>query len=142
MGLRAVIEDPARRAGARRRGAAHGGDSPHAGSEHTRRIIDAPAGTGAVGVKRLLAISWEMPPLSGPRAVQVTRTLASLAEFGWRRAWCASARGRTAISRTIACRSSSCRAAGPRLIPVPSPEEWLLVPRVVAAGPGAEAVAR
>ena len=23
-------------------------------------------------MKRLLAISWEMPPLSGPRAVQVT----------------------------------------------------------------------
>ena len=34
-------------------------------------------------MKRLLAVCWEMPPLSGPRAVQVTRTLAALAEYGW-----------------------------------------------------------
>ena len=44
-------------------------------------------------MKRLLAISWEMPPLSGPRAVQVTRTLMALGERGWRsRAICFDAR--------------------------------------------------
>ena len=32
---------------------------------------------------RLLAVSWEMPPLSGPRAIQVSRLLAALAQRGW-----------------------------------------------------------
>ena len=34
-------------------------------------------------MRRLLAISWEMPPLSGPRAVQVSRTLLNLVGQGW-----------------------------------------------------------
>ena len=34
--------------------------------------------------RRLLAISWDMPPLSGPRAVQVSRTLKHLVPLGWR----------------------------------------------------------
>jgi len=34
-------------------------------------------------VRRLLAISWEMPPLSGPRAVQVSRLLNHLLPLGW-----------------------------------------------------------
>jgi glycosyltransferase involved in cell wall biosynthesis len=34
-------------------------------------------------MRRLLAISWEMPPLSGPRAVQVSRTLKYLVPLGW-----------------------------------------------------------
>ena len=33
--------------------------------------------------RRLLAISWEMPPLSGPRAVQVSRLLNHLVPLGW-----------------------------------------------------------
>jgi glycosyltransferase involved in cell wall biosynthesis len=33
--------------------------------------------------RRLLAVSWEMPPLSGPRALQVSRTLATLGSVGW-----------------------------------------------------------
>ncbi len=33
--------------------------------------------------KRVLAISWDMPPLSGPRAVQVSRTLTQLVPLGW-----------------------------------------------------------
>ena len=33
--------------------------------------------------RRLLAISWDMPPLSGPRAVQVSRTLKHLVPLGW-----------------------------------------------------------
>jgi glycosyltransferase involved in cell wall biosynthesis len=35
------------------------------------------------GRRRLLAVSWEMPPLSGPRAVQVSRTLKHLGPLGW-----------------------------------------------------------
>jgi glycosyltransferase involved in cell wall biosynthesis len=35
-------------------------------------------------MRRLLAINWEMPPLSGPRAVQVSRTLKHLVPLGWR----------------------------------------------------------
>jgi glycosyltransferase involved in cell wall biosynthesis len=78
-------------------------------------------------VKRLLAISWEMPPLSGPRAVQVTRTLAALGELGWR-------------SRVICFQPQSDRyqqdyrvsleelSHGTALrVPVPSPEEWFLI---------------
>lgn len=34
--------------------------------------------------RRLLAINWEMPPLSGPRAVQVSRTLKYLVPLGWK----------------------------------------------------------
>lgn len=33
--------------------------------------------------RRLLAISWDMPPMSGPRAVQVSRTLKHLVRLGW-----------------------------------------------------------
>jgi glycosyltransferase involved in cell wall biosynthesis len=33
--------------------------------------------------RRLLAISWDMPPMSGPRAVQVSRTLRELVAHGW-----------------------------------------------------------
>ena len=36
-----------------------------------------------MSVRRLLAISWDMPPLSGPRAVQVGRTLKHLVPLGW-----------------------------------------------------------
>jgi len=35
-------------------------------------------------VKRLLAVSWEMPPMYGPRATQVSRVLGQLAGMGWR----------------------------------------------------------
>jgi glycosyltransferase involved in cell wall biosynthesis len=37
----------------------------------------------APGVKRLLAISWSLPPLLGARALQVGRSLAALAARGW-----------------------------------------------------------
>ena len=39
---------------------------------------------GLVEGRRLLAVSWEMPPLSGPRAVQVSRLLKHLVPLGWR----------------------------------------------------------
>lgn len=78
-------------------------------------------------MKHLLAISWEMPPLSGPRAVQVTRTLAALGDRGW-------------SSRVICFQPGSNRyhqdhhvsleaMSGGRAmqIGVPSPEEWFPV---------------
>ena len=34
-------------------------------------------------MKRLLAISWEMPPMYGPRATQVSRVLSELPANGW-----------------------------------------------------------
>jgi glycosyltransferase involved in cell wall biosynthesis len=33
--------------------------------------------------RNLLAVSWDMPPMSGPRAVQVSRTLKHLVPLGW-----------------------------------------------------------
>lgn len=35
-------------------------------------------------MSRLLAVSWEMPPMYGPRATQVARTLEALSARGWR----------------------------------------------------------
>jgi glycosyltransferase involved in cell wall biosynthesis len=35
-------------------------------------------------MKRLLAVSWEMPPMYGPRGTQVSRTLRELAALDWR----------------------------------------------------------
>jgi hypothetical protein len=35
-------------------------------------------------MKRLLAVSWEMPPMYGPRATQVSRVLSELPGLGWR----------------------------------------------------------
>lgn len=74
--------------------------------------------------KRLLAISWEMPPLSGPRAVQVTRTLVALGEFGWRsRTVCFSPRSdRYQQDHRASVEQLSGGLAS--LIPVRSPEEW------------------
>jgi hypothetical protein len=74
-------------------------------------------------VKRLLAVSWEMPPMYGPRGTQVSRTLAQLSLLGWR--------------PTAACLAP--RPGGPHwpsgvtidpppgveLLRIPSPEEWL-----------------
>ena len=34
-------------------------------------------------MKRVIAVSWEMPPMYGPRASQVAATLGELAERGW-----------------------------------------------------------
>lgn len=78
-------------------------------------------------MKRLLAISWEMPPLSGPRAVQVTRTLTALAAFGWRsRTVCFSPRSdRYQQDYRVSLETLSGGFAS--LVPVPSPEEWFPV---------------
>lgn len=74
-------------------------------------------------MKRLLAVSWEMPPMYGPRAAQVAATLAELGARGWR--------------STVVCLDP--RRGGPhwpdgvaapplegvQLRRVASPEEWL-----------------
>jgi glycosyltransferase involved in cell wall biosynthesis len=74
-------------------------------------------------MKRLLAISWEMPPLSGPRAMQVSRTLRHLVPLGW--------------ASTVICfgpRSdrynqdfvTNLEPGAIEVIRVASPEEWLV----------------
>jgi len=77
-------------------------------------------------IKRLLAISWEMPPLSGPRAVQVTRTLAALPEYGWRsRVICFGPRSdRYHQDHRVSLETLSGGHAS--LLPVASPEEWFV----------------
>ena len=75
--------------------------------------------------RKLLAVSWELPPMYGPRATQVARTLGQLALLGWH--------------STVVCLDP--RRGGPHwrdgvdavfpggidTIRVPSPEEWTLV---------------
>jgi glycosyltransferase involved in cell wall biosynthesis len=75
-------------------------------------------------VRRLLAISWEMPPLSGPRAVQVSRLLNHLVALGWESTVvCFGPRSdRYAQDPALASRLSG---AGVTLVRVPSLEERL-----------------
>jgi glycosyltransferase involved in cell wall biosynthesis len=76
--------------------------------------------------RRLLAISWDMPPLSGPRAVQVSRTLKHLVPLGWE-SWvvCFDARSdRYNQDRELASRLRADR--GVTRVPVPSLEEALV----------------
>ena len=76
-------------------------------------------------MKSLLAISWEMPPLSGPRAVQVTRTLVALGALGWRsRVICFGARSQRYQQDYDVSLEQLSGGAASRL-PVASPEEWL-----------------
>lgn len=76
--------------------------------------------------RRLLAVSWEMPPQSGPRAVQVTRTLAELGRQGWRsRVICFGPRSdRYQQDHQVSLEALSNGMAVP--VPVASPEEWFL----------------
>ena len=87
-----------------------------------------------MSAKRLLAISWDMPPLSGPRAVQVSRLLNHLVSLGWESSVvCFGPRSnRYNQDRALAARL---RASGVTRVPVPSAEErfvfralWRLVP--------------
>jgi glycosyltransferase involved in cell wall biosynthesis len=89
----------------------------HRGARHTMTTTD---------VKRLLAISWEMPPLSGPRAVQVTRTIAALPQYGWRsRVICFGPRS-DRYHQDFRVSLEALSGGHASLIPVPSPEEWFL----------------
>jgi glycosyltransferase involved in cell wall biosynthesis len=75
-------------------------------------------------MRRLVAVSWEMPPMYGPRATQVSRLLGELAPLGWQ--------------TTAICLAP--RRGGPNwfdgatpppqgveLVRVPSPQEWTAV---------------
>lgn len=74
-------------------------------------------------MRELLVISWEMPPLSGPRAVQVTRTLRELALRGWRsRVICFGPRSRR-YNQDFHVALEDETAGAVRRLPVTSPEE-------------------
>jgi glycosyltransferase involved in cell wall biosynthesis len=76
--------------------------------------------------RRLLAISWDMPPLSGPRAVQVSRTLKHLLPLGWE-SWVVAFGPRSGRYNQDGELASRLRAPdGVTLVPVPSPEEWMV----------------
>ena len=86
-------------------------------------------------MRRLLAISWEMPPLSGPRAVQVSRTLKYLVPLGWQSSVvCFGARSRR-YNQDEELAGRLLEPNGVALVPVHSAEErlflralWRLVP--------------
>jgi hypothetical protein len=73
-------------------------------------------------MRKLLAVSWEMPPMYGPRATQVARTVNQLASLGWH--------------STVVCLDprrggphwrdgvDALFASGVHALRVPSPEEW------------------
>jgi glycosyltransferase involved in cell wall biosynthesis len=76
-------------------------------------------------MKRLLAVSWELPPMYGPRATQVSRTLGQLAALGWRPlAVCLAPRRGGPHWHDGAAEAAP---TGVELVRVPSPEEWLIV---------------
>jgi glycosyltransferase involved in cell wall biosynthesis len=85
--------------------------------------------------RNLLAVSWDMPPMSGPRAVQVSRTLKHLVPLGWD-SWVVCFRPKS--DRYNQDADLALRLQAPRgvtLVPVPSLEEqlvcraaWRLVP--------------
>ena len=87
--------------------------------------------------KRLLAISWDMPPLSGPRAVQVSRTLTHLVPLGWESSVVCFG-PRSARYNQDADLAARLRApAGVTLVPIPSLEErgffralWRIAPPI------------
>ena len=76
-------------------------------------------------MKRILVVSWEMPPLSGPRAVQVTRTLRELARSGWRsRVICFGPRSNR-YNQDYRVSPDAETDGAVQLVKVASPEEWL-----------------
>ncbi len=76
-------------------------------------------------MRRLLAVSWEMPPMSGPRATHVARTLGALAPLDWQ--------------PTVICMDprrggphwpdgvDAALPSGVEVVRVASPEEWTIV---------------
>ena len=84
-GMARLIDDPVLRAklgGAARREVL----ARYTWRAHVRRTLDALGARLDANrmSRRLLAVSWDMPPLSGPRAVQVSRTLKHLVPLGWK----------------------------------------------------------
>lgn len=76
-----------------------------------------------------------MPPLSGPRAVQVTRTLCALGALGWRsRVICFQPRS-TRYQQDYRVSLEELSHGRAVRLAVPSPEEWLLVRMLWRAAP-------
>ena len=73
--------------------------------------------------RRLLAISWDMPPLSGPRAIQVSRTLKHLVPLGWESSVVCFAPRSRRYNQDLELAGRLRVPSGVTLIPVPSPEE-------------------
>jgi glycosyltransferase involved in cell wall biosynthesis len=78
-------------------------------------------------VKRLLAISWEMPPLSGPRAVQVSRTLRHLSAHGWASTVVCFGPRSTRYNQDFRIDLERLTSGAVEVLRVPSPEEWFVV---------------
>jgi len=78
-------------------------------------------------VRQLLAISWEMPPLSGPRAVQVTRTLTALGVLGWRSRVVCFGPHSDRYQQDYRLPVEEVSQGAVTRLPVASPEEWLIV---------------
>jgi glycosyltransferase involved in cell wall biosynthesis len=76
-------------------------------------------------MKRLLAVSWEMPPMYGPRATQVARTLGALVALGWQSTVVCLAPRRGGPHWADAAPFDS--PAGVDLLRVQSPEEWTML---------------
>jgi hypothetical protein len=76
-------------------------------------------------IKRLLAVSWEMPPMYGPRATQVSRVLGQLAGLGWRPTTICLAPRRNGPHWFNGVAPDP--PPGVDLVRVPSPEEWVAV---------------
>jgi glycosyltransferase involved in cell wall biosynthesis len=74
---------------------------------------------------RLLAISWEMPPLSGPRAVQVSRTLKHLVPLGWKSSVVCFGPRSSRYNQDAHLAARLRAREGVALVPVPSLEERL-----------------
>jgi glycosyltransferase involved in cell wall biosynthesis len=76
--------------------------------------------------RRLLAICWDMPPLSGPRAVQVSRTVRHLAAHGWHSTVVCFAARSSRYNQDVELARALDPGPGVTLERVPSPEEWLI----------------
>src|SRR5262245_19911133 len=78
-------------------------------------------------MSRLLAISWEMPPLSGPRAVQVSRLLRQLALLDWQSTVIGFGPRSTRYNQDYVIDLEAESGGAIELVRVPSPEEWFAV---------------
>ncbi len=133
---------PGARSGVARR-AGRGGAARGAGASHLAR----PRATDArragrtrprrrrMTAKRLLAICWDMPPLSGPRAVQVSRSLKHLVPLGWESSVVCFGPRSSRYNQDADLAERLRTPDGVTLVPVPSLEEralfralWRIVP--------------
>ena len=79
-------------------------------------------------MKRLLAVSWEMPPMYGPRGTQVVRTLGALVPLGWQpTVICLDPRRGGPHWRDGVAGVDVALPPGIEAVRVASPEEWTIV---------------